>query len=143
MDVVVFVGRIPFRAISVAGSAGHLAQPTMMTGLARHKGMLAARLVVLGSGLVLVAAVFMIIPGVWADLAALLLFVFLVPTALVMPAFPTGTSRSWGSSTSARISPLPVPASSSSVCSTPRTRSASCLPIPSSPDHDGTRRTRQ
>lgn len=91
MDVVVLIGRILFSLIFLAGAGGHLTSSTMMTEIARGKNVPAARLVVVVSGVVLAVSALMIIVGIWADLAALLLFLFLLPTAFVMQNFWTET----------------------------------------------------
>lgn len=91
MDVVVLIGRIFFSLIFLAGAAGHLTSTAMMTEVARSKNVPVARLVVVVSGVVLAVAALMIIVGVWADLAALLVVCFLLPTAVVMQNFWTET----------------------------------------------------
>lgn len=87
MDIVILIGRILFCFIFLGGAAGHLTQSAMMAGVAGQKNVPAPRLVVLATGIFMVVAALMIIVGVWADLAALGLFVFLVPTAFVMHNF--------------------------------------------------------
>lgn len=88
MDIVVLVGRILFVALFlVSGIMGHLMSTSAMTGYAQSKGLPAPRAVVVGSGVLLTVAGLMVLLGVWGDLGALLLFVFLVPTAVVMHPF--------------------------------------------------------
>ncbi len=88
MDVVVLLGRLLFGALFVvSGVMGHLMQTTAMTGYAQSKGIPAPRAAVVGSGVLITVAGLMVIFGIWGDLGALLLFVFLVPTAVVMHAF--------------------------------------------------------
>ncbi|MET0843572.1 MAG: DoxX family membrane protein [Mycetocola sp.] len=87
MDIIILVGRILFCFIFLGGAAGHLTQTAMMAGIAEQKKVPAPRAVVLITGVLLVAAALMIIVGAWADLAALGLFLFLVPTAFVMHNF--------------------------------------------------------
>ncbi|MRH89918.1 DoxX family membrane protein [Nocardia sp. SYP-A9097] len=87
MDVLVLIGRILFALLFLASSVGHLTQTEAMAQYAQFKGVPAARLSVLGSGVLLVLGGLSVLLGVWADLGALLLFVFLVPTAFLMHAF--------------------------------------------------------
>jgi putative oxidoreductase len=87
MDVIVLIGRILLAALFLGSAYGHLAQTDAMAGYATAKGVPSARLAVLFSGLVILAGGIMVLLGIWADLGALLLVVFLVPTALLMHAF--------------------------------------------------------
>ena len=89
MDIVILIGRILFSFIFLGGAAGHLTQTATMAEIAAQKKVPAPRLVVLATGVLMVAAALMIMLGVWADLAALGLFLFLVPTAFVMHNFWT------------------------------------------------------
>jgi putative oxidoreductase len=90
MDVVARIGRMFFSLIFLVGGAGHLTSTAMVTDVARSKKVPAARLVVVVSGVVLAVWAVMIVFGIWADLAALLLVFFLLPTAVVMQNFWTG-----------------------------------------------------
>jgi len=87
MDVLVLIGRILFVGVFLGGGIGHFRMTDAMTGFAQSKGVPAARLSVLGGGALLVLGGLSVLFGVWADLGALLLFVFLVPTAALMHAF--------------------------------------------------------
>jgi putative oxidoreductase len=87
MDVVVLIGRIVFSALFLVSSVGHLTQTDMMAGYAASKGVPAARLAVLSSGLLILAGGLMVLLGLWGDLGALFLVVFLVPTAVLIHGF--------------------------------------------------------
>jgi uncharacterized membrane protein YphA (DoxX/SURF4 family) len=87
VSAIVLIGRILFAAIFVASAFGHLTQTQAMSGYAQAKGVPAARPAVLVSGLVILAGGLMVLLGLWADLGALLLVVFLVPTAVLMHPF--------------------------------------------------------
>ncbi|MDO0939027.1 DoxX family protein [Streptomyces sp. DG2A-72] len=87
MDVLVLIGRILFAALFLASAVGHLTQTKAMAGYATSRGVPAAVPAVLGSGVLLVAGGLSVLLGVWPDLGALLLIVFLVPTAVLMHAF--------------------------------------------------------
>jgi uncharacterized membrane protein YphA (DoxX/SURF4 family) len=87
MDVLVLIGRILFVGVFLAGAMGHFAMTEGMTGYAQSKGVPAARIAVLGGGVLLGLGALSVLLGLWADLGALLLVVFLVPTAVMMHGF--------------------------------------------------------
>jgi putative oxidoreductase len=87
MDVLVLIGRILFAAIFLSSAVGHLTQTKMMAGYASSKGVPAAGPATFGSGLLLLAGGLSVLLGIWADLGALLLVIFLVPTAVLMHGF--------------------------------------------------------
>ncbi len=87
MDVIILIGRIMFALIFIGGAAGHLTATKDMSALIASKGVPAARAVVVGTGIMILVAAALIILGAWTDVAALLLVVFLVPTAFVVHAF--------------------------------------------------------
>jgi putative oxidoreductase len=87
VDVVALIGRILFVVLFIGSGVAHLTQTQAMAGYAQSKGVPAARLVTLGSGVMILVGALMVLLGIWADLGALLLVVFLVPTAVLMHAF--------------------------------------------------------
>lgn len=87
MDVIVLIGRILFAALFAASAFGHFTKTGDMTGYAQSKGVPAPRVAVLGGGVLLTLGALSILLGLWPDLGALLLVVFLVPTAVLMHAF--------------------------------------------------------
>jgi putative oxidoreductase len=88
MDALLLIGRILFVPATLsAGVMGHLASSRMLAGYAQSKGVPAARLVVLVTGVQIVAGSLMIALGIWPDLGALLLVIFLIPTAVIMHRF--------------------------------------------------------
>ena len=87
MDVLVLIGRILFAVLFLSSAFGHFAQSTPMAGYAQAKGVPAAKPAVLVSGVLLALSGLMVLLGIWADLGALLLVIFLVPTAVLMHAF--------------------------------------------------------
>jgi uncharacterized membrane protein YphA (DoxX/SURF4 family) len=91
MDVLVLIGRILFAALFLNSAVGHLTQSKAMAGYAGSKGVPAAQATVLCSGVLLAAGSLSVLLGIWADLGALLLLIFLVPTALMMHNFWTLT----------------------------------------------------
>jgi putative oxidoreductase len=87
MDVVALIGRILFAALFLGSAFGHLSQSAAMTGYASSKGVPQAKLAVLGSGVLILVGGLLVLLGLWMDLGALLLVVFLVPTAVLMHPF--------------------------------------------------------
>jgi putative oxidoreductase len=88
MDVVLLIGRILFASIFiVSGSTVHLLKWRDGVAYARAKGVPAPELLVPGSGLMAVAGGVLLVLGLWADLAALLLAAFVFPVAVGMYAF--------------------------------------------------------
>jgi len=87
MDVIVLIGRILFSILFLGAAFGHLTQTANMAGYAKTKGVPVAQASVLVSGVLILFGGLSILLGVWADLGALAIVVFLVPTALLMHAF--------------------------------------------------------
>jgi putative oxidoreductase len=87
MDVVALIGRILFAALFLGSAFGHLTQSEAMAGYAGSRGIPQPRLAVLGSGVLILVGGLLVLLGVWMDLGALILVVFLVPTAILMHPF--------------------------------------------------------
>jgi putative oxidoreductase len=87
MDVLLLIARIVFCSIFAASAFGHFTQTAGMAAYAESKGVPNGRVAVLGGGVVLVAGVVSLLLGLWADLGALALLCFLVPTAFIMHPF--------------------------------------------------------
>lgn len=87
MDVVILIGRILFVLVFFGSAMGHLTQTASMTEYAKSRGVPAASAAVVASGILMLIGGLSVLLGVWADLGALLLVVFLVPTAVLMHAF--------------------------------------------------------
>ncbi len=87
MDVLVLIGRILFTALFLGSALSHLTNTKAMAGYAASRGLPAAVPATVGSGLLILAGGLSVLLGVWADLGALLLAVFLVPTAVLMHGF--------------------------------------------------------
>lgn len=87
MDIIVLIGRILLAALFIGSAIGHLTQTQGMAGYAQSRGVPAARPAVIVSGLLILVGALMVLLGIWPDLGALLLFIFLVPTALLMHPF--------------------------------------------------------
>ncbi|MGW9267307.1 DoxX family protein [Gordonia terrae] len=87
MDIVILIGRILFAAIFAGGALGHFTNTATMSQYCESSGLRPGRVYVLGSGIWMLAAIILIVLGAWADLGALMLVVFLIPTAVFMHAF--------------------------------------------------------
>ncbi|MFC5719397.1 DoxX family protein [Streptomyces gamaensis] len=87
MTVLVLIGRILFALLFLTSALGHLTKTKATAGYAAAKGVPAPALAVAGTGLLMLAGSLSLLLGAWADLGALLLAVFLFPTALIMHRF--------------------------------------------------------
>jgi uncharacterized membrane protein YphA (DoxX/SURF4 family) len=89
MDVLVLIGRILFVALFAVSAMAHFGRTAAMAGYAQSRGVPSARIAVLAGGVLLALGAISVLLGIWADLGALLLVVFLVPTAVLMHGFWT------------------------------------------------------
>jgi uncharacterized membrane protein YphA (DoxX/SURF4 family) len=87
MDVVLVIGRVLFSVLFARSGISHLRDDGTMAGYAEAKGVPSARLMVTITGVMILAGAILIALGLWADVGALLIVVFLIPTALVMHAY--------------------------------------------------------
>jgi putative oxidoreductase len=88
MDVIALIGRILFALIFLgSGTIGHIGQRKSMAQYASSQGVPAAEALVVWSGVLILVGGLMVALGVWGDLGALLLLVFVVPAALLIHAF--------------------------------------------------------
>ena len=87
MDLAMLIGRILFAFVFIGGAAGHFVQKDLLVKITESKGLPAARALVLGSGVVQLAAASMVLLGLWADLGGVVLFVFLLLTAFLIHNF--------------------------------------------------------
>jgi uncharacterized membrane protein YphA (DoxX/SURF4 family) len=87
MDILVLIGRILFAALFLSSGFGHFANGKTMAGYAGSKGVPSPLAATYAGGVLLVAGGLSVLLGIWADLGALLLVIFLVPTALLMHPF--------------------------------------------------------
>ena len=87
MDILVLIGRILFSALFLGSAFGHLTQTKAMAGYAASKRLPSPAAAVLGSGVLILLGGLSVLLGAWPDLGALLLIVFLVPTAFLMHGF--------------------------------------------------------
>ncbi|MFJ3924714.1 DoxX family membrane protein [Streptomyces sp. NPDC090022] len=87
MDVLVLIGRILFVVLFLGSALGHLTRTKEMAGYAASRGLPMATAATFGSGLLLLAGGVSVAVGLWADLGALALAAFCIPTAVLMHAF--------------------------------------------------------
>lgn len=87
MDVVLLIGRILFVFLFLGSAFAHLTQTAGMAAYAESRGVPMAKAATAGSGVLLLVGAASVVLGVWGDVGALLLLVFLVPTAVLMHAF--------------------------------------------------------
>lgn len=88
MDIIVLIGRILLTMMFLsAGMTVHLAKRKPMSQYAASQGVPMAGALVPLFGLLIIAGGLMVLLGVWADLGALFLILFLLPTAFFMHAF--------------------------------------------------------
>ncbi len=87
MDAVLIIGRILFALIFISSGIMHLTKLEAMAGYAKFKKVPAAKLTVVLTGLMILIGGLYIALGIYADLGALLIAIFLIPTAFIMHAF--------------------------------------------------------
>ena len=87
MDILVLIGRILFSALFISSGINHFTNGKAMSGYAAAKGVPAPLAATYVGGVLLLAGGLSVLLGVWADLGALLLVIFLVPTAVLMHPF--------------------------------------------------------
>ena len=87
MNAVLLIGRILFTLIFINSGIMHLTKVEALTGYATYKKVPAAKLSVTVTGLMILVGGLFIILGIYADLGALLIAIFLIPTAFMMHAF--------------------------------------------------------
>jgi putative oxidoreductase len=89
MDILLVIGRVLFALVFVNSGIAHLTKLPAMTGYAQFKKVPAAKLSVIVTGLMLIVGGLYVALGVYADLGALLLAIFLVASAFLMHNFWT------------------------------------------------------
>jgi putative oxidoreductase len=87
MDIVLIIGRVLFALLFISSGISHLTKLEAVTGYAQYKKVPAAKFSVVLSGLMILVGGLYIAFGVYADLGALLIALFLIPTSFMMHAF--------------------------------------------------------
>lgn len=85
--IVLLIGRVLFSFFFIYSGFNHLTKLSMMSGYAAASGVPAPTVAVLVSGLMLLAGGLSVLLGLKPKLGAILLFVFLVPTAFMVHKF--------------------------------------------------------
>jgi putative oxidoreductase len=84
MDVVELIGRLVFAALFVRAGIHHFAHRESMVAYARSSGAPSPDVMVPVTGAMIFVGGVLVALGIWADLGALLILAFLVPTAYFM-----------------------------------------------------------
>ncbi|HLU44611.1 MAG TPA: DoxX family membrane protein [Natronosporangium sp.] len=87
MDFLILIGRILFVLLFLISAMGHFRQADAMTAYAQSRGVPSPRASVLATGVIMVVGALLVLLGLWADLGALLLFLFLIGAAFFMHPF--------------------------------------------------------
>jgi uncharacterized membrane protein YphA (DoxX/SURF4 family) len=87
MDIVILIGRVMFSLLFLGAAMGHLIRSSAMARFAASRGVPQPQIATMVSGVLIGAGGLMVLLGVWADLGALLLFVFLIGTTLLVHRF--------------------------------------------------------
>jgi uncharacterized membrane protein YphA (DoxX/SURF4 family) len=88
-DVVLLVGRVLFALIFIKSGIAHLTKLNATTGYAQFKKVPSPKLAVIVTGLMLIIGGLYVALGIFADLGALLLAIFLIVSAFMMHNFWT------------------------------------------------------
>ena len=86
-EIALIVGRVLFALLFISSGVNHFTKNSAMTAYAEYKKIPMAKISVYVSGLMLVLGGLYIALGFYADLGALLIAIFLIPTAFLMHAF--------------------------------------------------------
>jgi uncharacterized membrane protein YphA (DoxX/SURF4 family) len=84
MSVVFVIGRVLFAWIFLRSGIAHLRDDGTMAGYSESKGVPAAAAMVKVTGVMILVGGVLVALGLWADVGALLIAAFLLPTALIM-----------------------------------------------------------
>ena len=87
MDWLYLIGRVLFAMVFIGSGLGHFAQANAMTQYAESKGVAAAKAMVLVTGLMILLGGFSILLGLYMEIGAWLLVLFLIPTSFLMHNF--------------------------------------------------------
>lgn len=87
MGILILIGRLLFAALFLKSAYGHFTKRKMMASYAATRGVPAAEFLVVATGVQMAVGSLMVALGVWPDLGALILFLFLIPTAFWMHGF--------------------------------------------------------
>ena len=86
-EIALIIGRVLFALLFISSGVNHFTQNSAMTAYAQFKKIPMAKIAVYVSGLMILLGGIYIALGFYADLGALLIAIFLIPTAFLMHAF--------------------------------------------------------
>ena len=86
-EIALIAGRVLFALLFISSGINHFTKTAAMTGYAQYKKVPMAKFSVYLSGLMILLGGICIVLGFYADLGALLIAIFLLPTAFLMHAF--------------------------------------------------------
>ena len=86
-EIALIAGRVLFALLFISSGINHFTKNEAMTGYAKYKKVPMAKAAVYLSGLMILLGGIYIVLGFYADLGALLIALFLIPTAFLMHAF--------------------------------------------------------
>lgn len=89
MAVLILLARALYASIFILSGVGHFTRSASMAQYVASKGLPAPRLAVLGTGVLLLLGGLSVLLGFYVQVGALLLILFLVPTAFMMHNFWT------------------------------------------------------
>ena len=84
MEIALLVGRLFFALLFIGSGIGHLRQTAAMAGYASSKGVPAAKAATIISGLMILLGAAYIALGFYADLGALLIFIFSISSKILL-----------------------------------------------------------
>ena len=86
-EIALIAGRVLFALLFISSGINHFTKTAAITGYAQYKKVPMAKFSVYLSGLMILLGGICIVLGFYADLGALLIAIFLLPTAFLMHAF--------------------------------------------------------
>jgi uncharacterized membrane protein YphA (DoxX/SURF4 family) len=86
-EIALIAGRVLFALLFISSGINHFTKTAAMTGYAQYKKVPMAKFSVYLSGIMILLGGIYIVLGFYADLGALLIAIFLLPTAFLMHAF--------------------------------------------------------
>ncbi len=86
-EILLIAGRVLFALLFISSGVNHFTKAQAMIGYAQYKKVPMAKISVYLSGLMLILGGIYVVLGFYADLGALLIAIFLIPTAFLMHAF--------------------------------------------------------
>jgi uncharacterized membrane protein YphA (DoxX/SURF4 family) len=87
MDVILVIGRVLFAAIFILSGISHFTKANDMAAYASYKGAPGGKNGVMASGALELVGGLLVLLGIYPDLGALLIIVFLIPVSYFMHAF--------------------------------------------------------